>query len=328
MDVHVSSLRVSRDIAIVLLVALLAPATARADDDATASALFDEGKTLFAAGRYEAAREKLEASYELSALSGTAGLLAACHERTGRLASAWARYRDAAVLAERSDNPERAAFASAKAADLEPRLARLEIHRTGASGIDGLVVTRNGARVPEAALGTLIPVDAGTHTLVATAPGHRRWTRTIAVRDGQRSSVAVPPLERQQIFVEKRPAPRPRRRPVQKWIGLAVAGLGGAALAAGGGFGLAAGSAWNEARDAGCTGDGVCPDDSSRDLARTAGTRADLATGLVVGGLGAVATGLILYFTAPDGREQPPPTAGVSAAVEGGRVTVGLEGRF
>ncbi len=326
MDVHASPLRISRAMAIALFVALVAPAPARADDDAAASALFDEGKALFAAGRYDEARDKLQASYELMPLSGTAGLLAACHERTGKLASAWAHYRDAAVLAERSGNQERAVIASATAAELEPRLARLELDPPAASGLDGLVVTRNGARVPDAALGTPIPVDAGTHTLVATAPGHQRWTRTIEVRDGQRSSVAIPPLEPYQILVERRPATRPR--PVQKWIGLAVVGLGGAALAAGGGFGLAAGSAWDEAKDAGCTGDGVCSDDSSRDLARTAGSRADVATGLVIGGLGAVATGLIVYFTAPEGREQAPPIAGVSAAVAGGRVTVGLQGRF
>ncbi len=229
------------------------------------------------------------------------------------------------MLAERSGNPERAAIASAKAADLEPRLARLKIDRPAAS-IDGLEITRDGARVPDAALGTPMPVDAGTYTLAATAPGHQRWTRTITIRDGQRQSVAVPPLEPQQLVVEHR-THRPARRPVQKWIGLAIAGVGGAALAAGGGFGLAASSAWSEAKDAGCNGDGVCPDDSSREQAETAGSRADLATGLVIGGVGAVAAGLIVYFTAPEGREQAP-IAGVSASVAGGGVTVGLEGRF
>lgn len=328
MHVHASSpVMISRTIAIALLLALAvaSPRTARADDAATASALFDEGKTLFAAGRYAAARDKLQASFELSPLSGTAGLLAACHERTGKLASAWARYRDAAALAERSGNKERAAIASARAADLEPRLARLKIDRP-ARPLDGLMISRDGARIPDAALGTPMPVDAGTYTLAAEAPDHQRWTRTITIRDGDRQSVAIPSLEPQQIVIEHRPEP-PRRRPVQKWIGLAIAGLGGAALAAGGGFGLAASSSWNDAKDAGCNGDGVCPDDSSRELATTAGSRADLATGLVIGGVGAVAAGLIVYFTAPDGREQAP-VASVSASVADGSVTVGLEGRF
>ena len=327
MPVHASSpVVISRiSIALLLALAIATPRTARADDVATASALFDEGKALFAAGRYAAARDKLQASFELSPLSGTAGLLAACHERTGKLASAWARYRDAAALAERSGNKERAAIASARAADLEPRLARLRIDRP-ARPLDGLMISRDGARVPDAALGTPMPVDAGTYTLVAEAPDHQRWTRTITIRDGERQTVAIPSLEPQQLVIERRPEP-PRRRPVQKWIGLAIAGVGGAALAAGGGFGLAAGSAWNEAKDAGCSDEGVCPDGSSRELATTAGSRADLATGLVIGGVGAVAAGLIVYFTAPDGREQLP-VAGVSASVADGSVTVGLEGRF
>jgi hypothetical protein len=327
MHVHASSRRISLAIAIAAIVAqtIALPGTARADDDAAASALFDEGKALFAAGRYGAARDRLEASYELSPLSGTAGLLAACHERTGKLASAWARYRDAAVLAERSGNHERAAIASAKAADLEPRLARLRIDRP-AGALEGLVITRNDSRVPDAALGRPMPVDAGTYTLAATAPGHQAWSQTITIRDGERRTIAVPPLESPPVVIEQRPGPTPRR-PAQKWIGLAIAGVGGAAMAAGGGFGLAASSAWNDAKDAGCSGDGVCPDDSSRERARTAGSRADLATGLVIGGVGAVAAGLIVYFTAPDGREQAP-VAGVSASVAGGRVTVGLEGRF
>jgi hypothetical protein len=213
MPVHASSpVMISRTLPIALLVALAvaSPRPARADDAATASALFDEGKTLFAAGRYAAARDKLQASFELSPLSGTAGLLAACHERTGKLASAWARYRDAAALAERSGNKERAAIASARAADLEARLARLKVDRP-ARPLEGVVITRDGARVPDAALGTPMPVDAGTYTLVAEAPDHQRWTRTITIRDGERKSVAIPSLEPQQIVVEHRPDPAARR---------------------------------------------------------------------------------------------------------------------
>ncbi len=91
-----------------------------------------------------------------------------------------------------------------------------------------------------------------------------------------------------------------------------------------GGFAISAASGWSEARDAGCSDAGVCPDPSSRDQAGTAGQRADIATGLVIGGLAVAATGIILYWTAPELGDE----AGVSARLAGDRFTIALEGRF
>src|SRR3954470_2586769 len=96
-------------------------------DDAAAKALFDQGKTLFAEGKYGEACQKLEASYAMNKLSGTGGLLGACFEKLGRVASAWAAYRASAAIAERQGNSERAAAARASAAELEPKLAWLTI---------------------------------------------------------------------------------------------------------------------------------------------------------------------------------------------------------
>jgi hypothetical protein len=302
--------------------AALAP-VARADE-AAASTLYDEGKTLFAAGRYSEASEKLEASYQLSPLSGTAGLLAACHERTGRLASAWARYREAAVLAERSGNPERATIARAKADELEPRLARLRIDASTAPGEHPPIVTRNGEPVPDAALGTAVPVDAGSHVVVAIAPGHRRWTATVDVRDGERRIVSIPPLAAIALNLL---TPPPARSSTRAWVGLIAAGVGGAAALTGGGFAIAAARSWSQARDRGCTDDGVCPDRGSRALVSRAGTRADVATGLVAGGLAVATAGLILYWTAPDRRAEERSPA-VSASIAGDHVALLLEGRF
>ena len=316
--------RLTLAVAAAALLALATPRAARADDPA-ASALFDEGKALFAAGKYAAARDKLQASYDLSPLSGTAGLLAACHERTGQLASAWLRYRDSAVLADRTGNPERAAIARAKAAELEPRLARLTIEAPADAAVS---ITHNGSRVPPAALATAVPIDAGRHVVVATAAGRQSWTTTIQIADGERSTVAIPELEPLAAT-----APRERGRPARAWFGLGLAGLGGAAILAGGGFAISASSKWSEAKDAGCQESGACPDEASRDLASTAGDRADLATGLVIGGLAAAAAGMILFWTAPDqDREREvarrPGALDLSATVDGGRLTFSLEGRF
>jgi tetratricopeptide (TPR) repeat protein len=119
---------------LVILVLLVAPAHADVDAgaDARAKVLFDEGKTLFAEGKYGAACEKLDASFKLSRLSSTRGLLAACFETIGKLASAWVAYRDSAAIAEKQGNAERAQAAREKAAELEPKLAWLTLETAAA----------------------------------------------------------------------------------------------------------------------------------------------------------------------------------------------------
>src|SRR6188474_1578744 len=99
-----------RRIVVCCVLACAVPLVAHADEPA-AKALFDQGKTLFAEGKYGEACAKLEASFKLAALSSTRGLLGACYEKVGRLASAWAAYRDSAAIADRTGNGERAAAA-------------------------------------------------------------------------------------------------------------------------------------------------------------------------------------------------------------------------
>ena len=91
---------------IIAMLALCVAHTAYADDvsagtDARAKVLFDEGKTLFAEGKYGAACEKLDASFKWSRRSSTRSLHAASCEKIGTLASAWVAYRDAAAIAEK-----------------------------------------------------------------------------------------------------------------------------------------------------------------------------------------------------------------------------------
>src|SRR5436305_8717571 len=89
------------------LVAVASLARAQGDDTATALSLFEEGKKLAAGGSYAEGCPKLLASYNLVQKIGTLLNLADCYERQGKTASAWARFTEAATMAERAGQQER-----------------------------------------------------------------------------------------------------------------------------------------------------------------------------------------------------------------------------
>ncbi|MCC6559021.1 MAG: hypothetical protein IT372_39360, partial [Polyangiaceae bacterium] len=80
--------------AAIALAIALASGVARADEPAPApvesraEALFQEGKRLLEEGRVAEACARLAASEAIDPTVGTLGLLAACHEQEGRIATA------------------------------------------------------------------------------------------------------------------------------------------------------------------------------------------------------------------------------------------------
>src|SRR4051812_37121593 len=175
---------------------LSAQARAQSGDSAVAQALFDEAKALMAGGQAAAACPKLEESQRLDPRSGTLINLASCYEQTGRLASAWGRYVDAAASAKLQGNSEREQVARERAAALVPRLSKLAIVLAPAlSALPGLELRRDGAVVGQPAWGVALPSDPGQHKVSATAPGHRPFEATVTVAgEGQTSTVNVPEL--------------------------------------------------------------------------------------------------------------------------------------
>jgi hypothetical protein len=179
-----------------LLAALSAAPAAHAQgaDLAAAQSLFDEAKQLVAAGRIGEACPKFVASFKLDPKSGTAVNLADCFEKNGQIASAWARYLEAAALAQRAGQTDREQYARQHAAALEPRLSRLTI--SAPSAPPGLEVRRDGAVVDAAILGTGVAVDPGKHPIEARAPGKKPWSTIVEVAPGvPRIALAIPALE-------------------------------------------------------------------------------------------------------------------------------------
>jgi hypothetical protein len=231
----------------------------------TAEALFSEGRRLLLEGDYEQAILKLAESQAQDPASGTLINLALAHERMGRIATAWALYEQAAILARRDGRTDRRATAEAKRAELEPKVPRLTFRAE--RPIPGLTISWGSAGIGAAALGSPIPVDAGEYRIVASAPGHDLWTTTIRVREGERLGVEIPDLptipqqfdSAQATGGKRSPAPSRQseleRAPVAPSQGSALALLLGASglasVGIGVGFGVHALNKYSEA-ERGC----------------------------------------------------------------------------
>ncbi len=316
---------------LVVLASLLPCLLARTShaDEPAAKVLFDQGKALFAEGKYSEACAKLEASFKLSAVSSTRGMLGACYEKVGRLASAWAAFRDAAAIAERQGYGERAAAARQSAAELEPRLAHVTIDASALASIADARVTIDGIEQPRGALGTELPIDAGPHVIEATALDHKPWKSSFDILDGERHEIvvdALAPDPTRRLVIEQRLADERRVAQRRRVIAYSLVGTGGAAVGTAVVLGLVARSQWHSARDAGCTDDGVCPTPSGRNDVDGAALKADLATYIGGAGLLLVGAGLFVPFTSPTPRTEA--ELRLTPTVSSSSAALLLEGRF
>jgi len=179
-------------------------------------------------------------------------------------------------------------------------------------------VTRDGAAVDPAALGTPMPVDPGRHVIEATAPGKQKWSKTIDVAtSAARVSLDVPALEDDR---QSRTVPPPTTTPgtvlpktdtptgrsdgsTQRTLAVGVGVLGVVGIAAGAFFGVKASSSWSKAKNDDCTayprgcGQQAVSDESD---ARSSATLSTIA--FVVGGV-TLAGGAVLWLSAPHAAE-------------------------
>lgn len=206
---------------------LLAPRRARADDvRSSAQGLFDTAMKAMADRAYDRACPALEEVVRL--LPGKVGAmmeLSRCYEESGKITSAWSEYRAVAEAAPARD--DRAATARAKAAQLAPRVPRLTVTVAPEDqALAGFALKRDGRDMVVAAWNSPLPVDPGSHTVSATAPGRVPWTSTVTVAEGAAIVVAVPALVGVPAAVTAN-APEPG-------AGNAVARIGGAGAERGG----------------------------------------------------------------------------------------------
>lgn len=164
------------------------------NDKVAAQALFDDARRLVNAQDYAAACPRFADSERLDPSPSTLLNLANCWEKLGRSATAWATYKEAESAANALKREDYMATAQRHADALAPKLSRLTINVP--QPIAGVQVKRDGTLIGAAEWGVSIPVDMGTHTVDARAPGYKGWTTNVDVsRDGAQLAIAVPPLD-------------------------------------------------------------------------------------------------------------------------------------
>lgn len=249
-----------------------------------------------AEGNAAKACPKFADSHRLDPAAGTLLNLAACYEKVGQRATAWLTYKEAAELADRTKRTEWATKAKEKANALAPTLSTLEIRAP--SAIDSLRITSNDVDVESVTWGAPVPVDGGTYVIEAKAPGYQSWSTRVAIAESsEHRTVAIPALTRLKPAAEA-PAPLPPTKNTQKVVALVTGGIGIVGIGVGTYFGLRAGAKKSEAEGE-CTSDFRSCTATGIDLYDSAKSSATVSTIGFVAGTTLLATGIVLYLTAP-----------------------------
>jgi len=282
---------------------LLLPAVAFAQST-EAGHLFEQGRTLIKRGYVAAGCDKLASSLQLEPRIGTLLNLGDCNERLGKMASAWWVFREAEHLASKSRREHRRQVEAARrVAALEPKLSRLAIEVR--DPVDGLTIKRDGGPVPIEHWNAAIPLDPGSYTIVAEAPGFGHWQARVVVDGTQHSQViSIPPLEpildtrRPVVLRWSTPIYRSRTWSLTRGIAAGVATIGVAALGTGAVFG-------KRARDLEGRADAVCPNAGCNDPvalsdnsdAHAAARKANLS--FAIGGAALAVAGVVWWIGRP-----------------------------
>lgn len=312
-----------------------------------AAALFEQARQLMSAGMIDEACSKFAESQRKDPGGGTLLNLALCHEKQGKIATAWTEFRQARSMAKRDNRPDREAAAEAEISKIEPQLFRVSVVVAPEAKVPGLTIEVDGLSLDEAAWGTPIPLDPGSRTIIAKAAGYREWKTVVEVRPTagaadvpvpklvKADATNVPPVPTGTATTSSTASnpPPPPKKPVDgepqtpsssmRTAGTALGGIGLGLIAVGS---VAGGLAIykNKQTDAACGNlkDAlICSDPKAIDLNDTALAFAHTSTAAF--GLGIVSgiVGLVLLSKAPG-----PPSSNISVNV--GPQSLSITGKF
>jgi hypothetical protein len=322
-----------------------AEARAGGDQQAAAQALFNKGRDAAKRGDLATACAAFEESERLEPAPGTLFNLGDCEEKRGHLAAAWQSFQEAFAKLPPSD--KRRSIVEARVTALKARLPMLAV-RLAPDAPAGTTVTRDAIELREASLGVSLPLDPGTHQVVAAAAGHSERQFTVELKEGEQKELVVapgppttplpapspaavapaatavvaaapkaaPPAGPKQASASPRAAGQPRAD--TKTLGYVVGGVGvagiGAALVLGG---VALGKKDTLSEDHCNAETRTCDSQKGVDAASSGATLATASTVSFI--VGAAAVGVGAYFILTSG-ESHSTAVGASAAVGGGSI--------
>lgn len=298
-----------------------------ADNKAAAEALYEEGKALMAKEKFLEAAEKFQASNRLDSGIGTIMHMADAFEKAGRLASAWANWREAEALANQAKQTARAETAKQRADALEPRLTKVLIQVGKNALLEGFRLKRGKTEVTKEIFGVATPVDPGRYEVTAEAPGYLSWKGAVTTtKEGGVVSLSVPLLKvdpdakkaAKKATDKKKTAAdsanavstpaTPPSNLAYKATAISLGGLGAIGVGLGTYFALQAKSEYDEA-NARCN-ETSCFDKLASEQTARALTQSHLATVSFVSGGAAITAGLLVWLLAPsDSQDKKPDSA-------------------
>ncbi len=312
-----------RRFALLLLVQVLISGSALAGapggaERAAAESLFRQANELSATGEFSAACPKYEASQKLDPALGTMLRLADCWDRIGRSASAWALFLEAASLSSKLDESEREQIARQRALSLEERLTKVTL-KADFDMPQGYELSLGGTVIDPSIWSSPIPIDPGTITLSARAPGYEPRSVTVTVKSSAEVRVlSVPELT---AIAAEDNAPKVAHPMTtsqqtggwQKPTAIVVGSIGLAGLATGGVLALLAKNKSNaslancaEYNFNLCNADGVSQRNEALNLATGATVSLSVGGALLVTGLG-------LLILSPSSKREMVARGGTSA---------------
>jgi hypothetical protein len=187
---------------LIALASLSSAAPASAQSVTTqAQSLFDQGRDLAKAGNFPEACAAFESSQQLDPAVTTLLNLADCRAKNEQLASAWGDFVEANRMARAAGNDKLARVAAKHAEKLRPRLSQLTVAVATNRKLPGLQLLRGTEPLNPVTWNHALPIDAGTYTFTAKAPGRKSWTKTVTVKaEADVQTVEIPLLP---VLVER-----------------------------------------------------------------------------------------------------------------------------
>lgn len=301
--------------ALVACAVLAVAATGHAQSAAAqAETLFRVGVRNVNAGRFAEACAAFEASRRLVSRIPTLFNLASCREQLGQLATAWQLFLEVERRTQAATGDEARQLhhgAVQGVTRLQQRIPVLTIRVPDDRKVQGLEILRGTERVPEDSWNQPLPVDGGTYTITARAPGMHEWTTTVTLAAAASARIVeIPALWRPEMPPPSPLPPPPPSPPpppaipaptsMARSIALPIAIGAGAVALLGGALGASrwGGSAYDQA-----TAETL--DQARRDaLYESANHRRYLAEGLAIAGVGCAGLSAWLYLRPDPARTE------------------------